>query len=164
MHIITFRIPSLPDFKHVKSIWKDEKTMADVGGIVSVDETGYRKWFESMLVSGKDRNCYFLIFSDGFCAGEVSFHRFDPEKRTAELNIKVKYEFRRKGIGNKALDLILTVFFDEWNGLEMYDTLWKENLNGIKALKGYGFKETGSDEDGNPVLKMTKEEFLARKN
>lgn len=29
-----FRIPSLSDYEHVKRIWEDEKTMADVGGIV----------------------------------------------------------------------------------------------------------------------------------
>ncbi|OGE82931.1 MAG: hypothetical protein A2Y39_07275 [Candidatus Delongbacteria bacterium GWF2_40_14] len=130
--------------------------MADVGGIVSVDEVGYRKWYESMFVSGKDKNCYYLIFVENACTGEVSFHRFDPEKKTAELNIKVKYEFRGLGISRKALDHILSVFFDEWNGLEMFDTLWKENRNGIEVLKKYGFKEAGTDKDGNTVLKYFK--------
>lgn len=154
MNKIDFLIPSLSDFENIKNIWEEEKTMADVGGIVPIDEAGYRKWYENMFVSGKDKNCYYLIFLNGACAGEVSIHRFDPEKKTAELNIKVKFEFRGLGIGNKALDHILSVFFNEWNGLEMYDTLWKENRNGIKVLKAYGFKETGTDKDGNLILKF----------
>ncbi|MBU4485899.1 MAG: GNAT family N-acetyltransferase [Candidatus Delongbacteria bacterium] len=152
MSEIEFRIPSLSDYENVRSIWEDEKTMADVGGIVPIDDTGFTKWFDYMFANSKDRNCYFLIFYEGSCAGEVSFHRFDPEKKIAELNIKVKYEFRSKGIGRKALDHIFSVFFNEWNGLELYDTLWKENPAGIKALKAYGFKEKGIDNEGNPVL------------
>lgn len=31
----------------------------------------------------------------------------------------------------------------------------KENRNGIETLKKYGFRETGNDENGNPVLKIT---------
>lgn len=154
MSTVEFRIPSLSDFPHVKSIWEDEKTMADVGGTVHIDESGYRKWYENMFVSGKDKNCYYLIFFNDLCAGEVSFHRFDPENQTAELNIKIKYEFRGKGIARQALDHILSVFFNKWNCLEMRDTLWKKNPNGIKVLKAYGFKEAGTDKDGNSILKF----------
>jgi len=161
MNKIEFRIPSISDYENVKSIWEDERTMADVGGVFPIDETDYLKWFDRMFVSGKNKNCYYLIFFDDACAGEVSFHRFDPVERTAELNIKVKHEYRRKGIGKKALDHILTVFFKEWYGIEMFDTLRKENTNGIESLKAYGFKETGTDNDGNIVLKMTKKEFLS---
>ena len=136
--------------------------MADVGGVFPIDEISYSKWHENMFVSDKDKNCYYLIFFDSDCAGEVSFHRYDPNKRTAELNIKVIYGFRGKGIGRKALDHILYIFFNEWNGFEIFDTLWKNNLNGIKVLKAYGFKETGSDDGGNPVLKMSEVEFHSK--
>lgn len=158
MNMIEFRIPSLSDFQNVKSIWEDEKTMADVGGVFPIDEDSFMKWYDNMFVSAKNTNCYFLIFCNGACAGEVSFHRFDKDKGTAELNIKVKHEFRGLGIGRKALDHILSVFFNEWNGLEMYDTLWKENRNGIEALKKFGFRETGYDSKGNPILRITRDD------
>ena len=74
----------------------------------------------------------------------------------------MKAEFRGNGIGRKALDYILAIFFNEWNGNEMLDLIRQENNIGMSALKAYGFQER-LNKNNEIILFMNRETFLKNK-
>ena len=141
--------PTLDDLIHVKEIWKDEKTMDDVGGIYFLSNEKYIKWYNHMFIDRKNENEYYLIFKKDTkdCIGEISFHNFDIITKKAMFNIKIKYDFRKKGFGIESMDLILNHYFNTWHGEIMEDSIWEKNKNGLEILKKYGFEEIKEDEE-----------------
>jgi RimJ/RimL family protein N-acetyltransferase len=141
--------PSLEDWLLVKNIWEDENTMEDVGGIILLSKENYNNWYKRIFEIEQSIHKYYLITDNesNNCYGEVSFHRYDKKNKKAELNIKVKKDYRNKGIGTKALDILLKYYFTEWGGEIMEDRLRIENINGYKSLLGYGFIEIKRDKE-----------------
>lgn len=158
---ITFCTPTTDDYSNVKSIWEDPETMAAIGGVFSISNDKYLKWLDSMTFRNKHKNCYFLIMLGELCLGEVSFHRFNNNLKTAELNIKIKSIYRKQGYGKKALDYILNIFFIEWDGNEMIDNIREGNNTGLAALKSYGFQERINDKN-EKILFLNKKDFIKR--
>ena len=117
--------PRITDWPYVKAIWEDPETMQDVGGIQELSEDRYESWFKKVIVDEKQKNKYYLIFDkkENKCLGEVSFHRYDIGTKTAQLNIKVKKEYRDKGVGSRAIGLLLEYYFTEWKGEVMEDAV-----------------------------------------
>jgi RimJ/RimL family protein N-acetyltransferase len=152
--------PKITDWPYVKAIWEDPETMQDVGGIQELSEDRYKSWFNKVIVDGRHISKYYLIFDKerNRCLGEVSFHRYNPITKTAELNIKVKKEYRNMGVGSSAIRLILEYYFTEWKGEVMEDPVWIKNRNGIERLKRIGFKEGRRDKE-EVVLRMNHEEW-----
>lgn len=111
-----------------------------------------------MVKPGDGKNFYCLIYTkENEPVGEVSFHRFDEKKKSAELNIKVQYKFRGKGYAKEALRLLLDYYFNEYGGQVITDDV--TNANGQEALKKFGFEIISKSED-RIVFKMTKERFI----
>ena len=159
MKELIFRKPDSNDYPYLKSIWEDPDTMEAVGGIFPITEEYFLKWLDSMTDTYKYKNCFYLIWTENVCIGEVSFHRYDRKTKTAELNIKIKSMHRRNGFGKKALDFILKVFFNEWDGDVMTDNIRDGNTAGLNALKAYGFLER-KNSDNETVLFFTREQYL----
>ncbi|MBN2352719.1 MAG: GNAT family N-acetyltransferase [Spirochaetales bacterium] len=156
---VSFRKPTSEDYELVRGIWEDPETMAAVGGVQPRSAAEYARWFESVMVHHADVNCYFLVFSGNDCVGEVSFHHYDRTAGTAELNIKTKTAWRGRGIGKRALHFILSVFFNEWGGREMRDTVWEKNPLGRNALLKFGFREIGRP-NGDFLLAFERTDFF----
>ncbi len=153
-----FRKPTINDYNLIKSIWEDPETMKPVGGIQTLSNKRYIKWFNYMMIDNVDKNCYYLIFSNNICVGEVSFHNFDTTQKEANLNIKVIANYRGKGIGRISINFILSHFFNEWNGEIINDIVDKDNLIGYKSLIAFGFRER-INIDKNHHLYLTKDDF-----
>ncbi len=135
--------PAMNDYLFIKNIWEDEKTMLSVGGIQSLSEERFKIWYKYMFIEKKNENRYFLIMTEdkNKCLGEISFHKYNNKTKKAELNIKVLYEHRGKGIGKEALTLLMEYYFKEWGGKVMTDIIRGDNIEGYNALKKFGFKE-----------------------
>jgi RimJ/RimL family protein N-acetyltransferase len=155
---IRFRKPTLQDHYYVQSIWEDPETMEAVGGVWPMSGDEYERWHRDHIVDHSETNCYYLVFLDGECVGEVSFHHYDRKTRTADLNIKTKAGWRGRGIGRRALHYILSVFFNDWHGLEMRDIVRQANDLGRRALLAYGFKEMGRP-NGNYLMSLGADDF-----
>ena len=141
--------PGIDDWLNVKTIWEDEETMKDVGGIHLLPKEKYLRWYKFMFEDKKDENAYFLIFNkkEKKCIGEISFHNYDKFEKRAMFNVKIINTERSKGYGKEAMDLALNYYFNIWNGNIMEDSIWKYNKNGLKNLKKYGVKEFKETED-----------------
>ncbi|HOX91305.1 MAG TPA: GNAT family N-acetyltransferase [Spirochaetales bacterium] len=148
--LVSLRRPTLADHEAVRGIWEDEATMRDVGGVCPLPPEKWERWHRRMFHELASANEYFLVYenSSGTCAGEVSFHDFDPSSGRAMFNVKIKRHLRGKGLGREAIDLILWHFFGAWEGTVMEDSLWEGNPGGLAVVLAYGFRETRRDADG----------------
>ena len=152
--------PKLNDYAKIKNIWEDENTMKDVGGVVTISKKGYFKWYEKMIIKGKVRNKYFLIIDkvSNNCLGEISFHRYNVNTKTADLNIKILKKFRGQGKARESLDLFLDFYFNTFKGLKIQDKIGINNIIGLKILIYYGFVEKHRDKE-EILIELTKNKY-----
>lgn len=55
-----------------------------------LSDVEFQDWFKIMISPGNDKDFYCLIFNmNDEPVGEISFHRFDKNTKTAEFNIKI---------------------------------------------------------------------------
>lgn len=158
---VTLRQPTRDELVFVRSLWTDPETMEAVGGIVAYSPERMDQWFEYMVDPGGVKNCYCLIFAaDGEPVGEVSFHGFDPEARTAELNIKVMARHRGRGLGGDSLAAFLDFYFNAVKGERITDAIRPGNSGAEKLLTHAGFKR-GAVHADRIDYQLSRARFLA---
>ena len=155
----TLRTPAPPDLSYIRYLWADPETMKDVGGPIELDQERAQHWYAKMVDPGSDTDRFFLICTpDDAPVGEVSFHRYDPATKTAELNIKIEASKRYRRYGPEALRLLLGYFFGAFGGEVMLDPVGLENRSGQRAIARFGFEHDPSRTDVF-LLRMTKQRF-----
>lgn len=157
---IYLKEPKITDYEIIKNIWEDEDTMEDVGGVILLPNDKYIMWYEKMIIKGKDRNRYFLIIDkvSNKCLGEISFHRYNINTKTAELNIKILKRFRGQGKAKESLDLLLDYYFNTFKGSIIQDHIGINNINGLNILINYGFEEKYRNKE-EILIELTKSKF-----
>ena len=158
---VYLRPPRLDELPFIRRLWADRETMAAVGGTVDWPEARAKKWFARTVHPGTSDNCYCLIFNEqGTPVGEISFHRWRPEEKTAELNIKILARHRRRGYARDALGVFLEYFFGEFGGEVMIDDVAPDNRAGRHLMATMGFRH---DTERTAVyrMRMTKRMFTA---
>jgi RimJ/RimL family protein N-acetyltransferase len=141
-HLVYLRLPRADELPFIRALWADPETMKPVGGPVIMSETQAEQWFSRMVDPGSPANCYCLIFtSDDIPVGEISFHRWDPGTRSADLNAKILATHRGNGYGKDALQTFLTFFFNTVGGRIMHDDVALGNKGGRHLLISLGFEQ-----------------------
>ncbi len=157
---VFIRPPEPDEMQWIRKLWADTRTMKEVGGTILLDENESESWYRRMVFPGNGTNCYCLIFTNsGTPVGEVSFHRWNWKKRSADFNIKIEASLRGKGYGRDAILLLLRYFFCEAGGSLIVDDVAKGNIPGQKALLNFGFVHDPSCGEHFP-LKMDRKRFL----
>jgi len=142
---IYLRAPRLDELEFIRVLWGDPETMAPVGGPIELPEPKAREWFARMVIPGDGANCYCLIFnSQDTPVGEISFHQWDPDKRSAHLNIKVMARYRRRGYAKDALEVFMTFFFGRLGGMVITDDVALDNPGGQHLMTSAGFRRDES--------------------
>jgi RimJ/RimL family protein N-acetyltransferase len=158
---VYLRLPRVDELSFIRTLWADPETMAPVGGPVDFPETKARTWFARMVDPGGPSNCYCLIFNqDDVPVGEISFHRWDPEARSAGLNVKVLAAHRGNGYAKAALRTFLACFFGQIDGRLITDNVAIRNRTGQQALLRFGFEHDAGVKDVF-MLRMTRERFIS---
>lgn len=153
------RPPKYEEIAYINKLWSDKDTTSEIGGPYYLSEEKALSWFHKMVEPTDGKNFYCLIFNkNNEPVGEVSFHRFDDQTKTAELNIKIESIHRGKGYSKEPLFLLLDYFFNEFGGEIMIDPVLLSNERGQKALLSFGFEHDQSITECY-LLKMTKEMF-----
>jgi RimJ/RimL family protein N-acetyltransferase len=157
---VILRTPTAADLPYIRRLWADPESMREVGGPIELGEERARRWFERMVDPGSDRDRYFLIIDQksGEAVGEVGFHRYDPDERSAEFNIKIEGRRRFGGHGFEAARLLLDYYFNQWGGGTMIDPVAPANISGQRALARFGFARAGATEDA-VIFKLERERF-----
>jgi RimJ/RimL family protein N-acetyltransferase len=159
---VYLRIPRLDELAFIGMLWGDPETMAPVGGPIEFSETKAIEWFKRMVSPGDGTNCYCLIFnSEDTPVGEISFHKWDPVRRSARLNVKVMARYRRRGYGSDALEAFLACFFGRIGGMLMIDDVALDNSGGQRVISSVGFAQDHSVTDVC-YMTMTREMYASR--
>lgn len=142
---VHLRPPRVDELPFIRALWGDPETMSAVGGTIDFPEPMAREWFARMVDPGGPANCYCLIYDrNDEPVGEISFHRWDAEKRSAGLNIKVLASRRGQGYAKDALDAFLRFFFGRVGGQVMVDDVALDNRVGQQLLESIGFERDRS--------------------
>ncbi len=156
---IHLRPPRRDEMPYVRWLWSDPHTMAPVGGAIQLTDEKASQWYARMVDPGRPTDCYCLIFSEGNRpVGEISFHRWDAERLTAGLNLKIASTDRRKGYARAAMLLFLDYFFNQFGGQVLTDDVALDNEAGQQALLEFGFEHDPTVEDVF-MLRMTRQRF-----
>lgn len=138
---IELRVPAWSDMPFIRWLWSDLETMKPVGGPIHLTDEQARLWFARMIEPGRPTDCYRLIFNEkNEPVGEISFHRLDPARMTAELNVKIASTMRGKGYARKAMLLFLDFFFNRFGGQVLTDDIAPDNHRGQQVLLQFGFE------------------------
>jgi len=85
------RPPKYEEIEYINKLWSDLDTTGEIGGPYYLSEEKALSWFQKMVEPTDGKNFYCLIFNkSNELVGEVSFHRYDDQTKTAELNIKIE--------------------------------------------------------------------------
>lgn len=159
---VYLRAPRIDELSFVRRLWADPETMAPVGGTVDLPEPKAREWFSRMVDPGSPANCYCLIFNqEHMPVGEISFHQWNPDQRSARLNVKVLASSRGKGYARDALRAFLARFFGRIGGRLMTDDVALDNHPGQWLLSSLGFHRDGSVSDVCRMV-MTRAAYVSR--
>ena len=159
--LVGLRPPRIDDLPFIHSLWTDPETMEAVGGIVDYSEDKMRDWIRRLVDPDGRKDCYFLILNENAKPiGEICFHHFDSENRTARLNIKVHAKQRGHGYGKDALVTFLAFFFRKVGGRVMTDNVGIKNHLAQRLLLSSGFEIDESYSDVCMMV-MTRDMYLA---
>ena len=102
----------------------------------SVIKVGMNVWWKL----GDGCNVYCLVYNENQRpVGEISFHCYDENEKSASFNIKIQARYRGKGYAKATMDLMLGYYFNEFGGEVMIDEVINER--GIRVLMSYGFEK-----------------------
>lgn len=79
----------------------------------------------------------------GTAVGTVDFLNFDPLNNRAELGLFIAAEFRGKGIGRQALDLLTAYARDHIGLRQLYVFIALDNTVCLKLFEDYGYRRAG---------------------
>ncbi len=84
-----------------------------------------------------------IVTRDDEVAGIVDLASFDPRHSRAEVGIVIRKEFRRKGIGKKALAMLEQHSFSLLGIHQLYALVREDNLESLLLFRSCGYEEAG---------------------
>ena len=104
----------------------------------------YLQNYTGDIYAGRQLRLMVTLTKDGTAAGTVDFLNFDPLNNRAELGLFIATEFRGKGLGRQALDL-LTSYARQHIGLrQLYVYIALDNEVCLKLFEDYGYRRVGT--------------------
>lgn len=104
----------------------------------------YLQNYTGDIYAGRQLRLMVTLTEDGTAAGTVDFLNFDPLNNRAELGLFIATEFRGKGLGRQALDL-LTSYARQHIGLrQLYVYIAIDNEVCLKLFEDYGYRRVGT--------------------
>jgi len=156
---VYLRPPKFNELEFVQRLWADPETMKPVGGPVEFSFERQKEWFKRMVKPGTPENFYCLIFhSDDTPVGEISFHRWNSEEKSADLNLKIHAAYRGQRYAEEALGIFLNLFFNVFGSRIMNDNVALDNFAGQQLLLSFGFQQNPEATDVCR-MHMTKERY-----
>ena len=120
----------------------DEDTMSynhAWGGTIPWPKDQWKNWYDYWIVdSDSDRYYRYLKNQDGQYVGEIAYH-YDTSIHHAIANVIIYSQYRRKGYGSEALELLCSAAKN--NGIKvLYDDIAIDNP-AIRLFLKHGFTE-----------------------
>lgn len=84
-----------------------------------------------------------IVLSTGEVAGIVDLSTFDPRHNRAEVGVVIRKEFRRRGIGRKALALLEHHSFNLLGIHQLYALVREDNTASLSLFHSCGYIQSG---------------------
>lgn len=159
--LIYIKMPEFNELAFVEELWGNKKNMGDFGEVYSFPKEKWEMFYKKMVNPTDGKNFYCLIYNlNDKPIGEVSFHGYNSATKVARINIKVHYEYRRKGYGEEALRLLLEYYFLDFGGEAIIDSVKTDE--GKALLKKIGFEELNNFRNQG-TYNLSRKKFLSYK-
>lgn len=157
--IVYIKMPEFNELAYVRELWSDKKNIGDTGEVYSFSRDKWEMFYKKMVHPTDGKNFYCLVYNlENEPIGEVSFHGYNSATKVARINLKIHYNYRRRGYGEEALRLLLEYYFLQFGGQAIIDTTQSKEAKLL--LKKLGFEEISSFKS-HCTFKLTKKTFLA---
>lgn len=104
----------------------------------------YLEEYTGDIYSQRQLRLMITMDGDGTPVGTVDFLNFDPLNNRAELGLFIQREYRGRGLGLRALEL-LTAYAREHIGLrQLYVYIAVDNVVCLKLFENYGYRRVGT--------------------
>ena len=117
--------PELKDLWFRKQMLEDEETMSynrAWGGTIPFPEEDWKEWYDYWIAQAGVGRWYRYIRENNRFVGEIAYH-YDPEIGGYIADVIIYSEFRGKGYGGQALDMLCSAA--KQNGIDvLYDDVW----------------------------------------
>jgi RimJ/RimL family protein N-acetyltransferase len=141
MHLILNKI-SLEDREIIKNLVTDYDVMKYIGSRKTWDENQLNNFMKYTLEeyrTNSEDNLYMKILSDNIFIGLVGIHKYSGDNEHS-LTVMIGKKYQNKGLGTKAIELILDEFhkLNDKTSYIVADTL-ETNIKAQKSLTKVGF-------------------------
>ena len=103
----------------------------------------YLKEYTGDIYAQRQLRLMVTLSADGTPVGTVDFLNFDPLNNRAELGLFIADEFRGKGLGREALDLLTAYARDHIGLRQLYVFIALDNEACLHLFEDYGFSRVG---------------------
>ena len=134
--------PKCEDLWFRQMMLADEETMSynhAWGGTIPWPEKEWKSWYDHWIINHEGKRYYrYLKNQDGQYIGEIAYH-YDADIQHEIANVIIYSQYRKRGYGAEALDLLCTAAKN--NGISvLYDDIAIDNP-AIKLFLKHGFTE-----------------------
>ena len=103
----------------------------------------YLKEYTGDIYAQRQLRLMVTLTADGTPVGTVDFLNFDPLNNRAELGLFIADDFRGKGLGRQALDLLTAYARDHIGMRQIYVFIALDNEVCLHLFEDYGFSRAG---------------------
>ncbi|MBQ8087638.1 MAG: GNAT family N-acetyltransferase [Clostridia bacterium] len=140
--MLTIYEPKYEDLWFRQMMMNDEETMSynhAWGGTIPWPEEAWKDWYDDWMINHEGKRYYrYLINQEGQFVGEIAYHR-DADTQHEIADVIIYSQFRRRGYGSEALDLLCAEA--KKNGITvLYDDIALDNP-AIELFMKHGFTE-----------------------
>ena len=134
--------PEYRDLWFRKKLIEDEQTMSynhAWGGTVAFPEEKWKSWFDHWIAEPEEKRYYrYIAAVPGGFVGEIAYH-YDEELTGYAANVIIHAEYRGRGYGSRALDILCSAAKE--NGIAaLYDDIACDNP-AVGLFLRHGFRE-----------------------
>jgi RimJ/RimL family protein N-acetyltransferase len=105
------------------------------------------EWFELITKEQGNSHIWLGVFlNDGTIVGNIHLHDIDKKNRSCYIGMKLsKIEYRNKGYGKEAVELLLEYGFNNYGMERISATTLETNISAQKSLEKSGFQLEGKE-------------------
>lgn len=144
---VTLKGLELNDVNELLVYWNDIQFMNFSGRITPMSREEGKEWIRKTWNERKQGDIYTFAITtneNGKYIGNIRLKIVNKISRRADISLGIfNPEFRNKGLGTEALELIINFGFETLNLLSMELRVFSNNTRAIAVYKKLGFREIG---------------------
>ena len=127
--------------------WENDSTLWAVSDTVAPYSRAslwqYLENYTGDIYAQRQLRLMITVNNDGTPVGTIDFINFDPLNNRAELGLFISQEYRGKGLGRQALELLTAYARDHIGLRQLYVYIALDNDVCLKLFENFGYRQAG---------------------